>query len=337
MTEQEIYASIQVASEDDPLRPEFPADHPSFPATLALPLKLEGFTNVWIKNEASNPTGTHKDRMAWEIVVTYRDIIAKRMTDGIADRYPLPRFSIISSGSAAFAIQTQLRKYRLPNLKVLVDSGISEHIYAALVRIGCEVYVTDLSKKLLNTNDILEITNNREGIDITSNEALDPTLRFYDWMSYEILNLSPEYCFLPFGSGTLYENVLNINKRTVSSPEKDRRFMGDLSTVRACHFLGATTSNPRSKADKLYSPFSPFRHYNEQWIRMYKIAGYCGDESGVYNVKEHSLEMAQALAEKQGVECEPSGIAGLALLLEMRDRVPGDARIVIVCTGKLKL
>ena len=61
---------IIVASENDPLRPEFPADDPKFPATPTYQINVPGFSDVWIKDESYNPTGTHKDRMAWEIIVT---------------------------------------------------------------------------------------------------------------------------------------------------------------------------------------------------------------------------------------------------------------------------
>ena len=115
--ERKILHSIIVASENDPGRPEFPADDPKFPATPTVRIEVPGFSNVLLKDESKNPTGTHKDRMAWEIVVTYRDFLLAKERGQI--KGPLPAMSIISSGSAAFAIQTQLKKYGLPNLKVL--------------------------------------------------------------------------------------------------------------------------------------------------------------------------------------------------------------------------
>src|SRR5665213_822836 len=123
-TEESILQSIVIASEDDPLKPEFPSDDPKFPATPTYKIEIPGFSDVWLKDESYNPTGTHKDRMAWEIVVTYKDfLMAKKrgQTHG-----PLPSMSIISSGSAATAIQSQLIRHKLPNLKVLVDVNISD-------------------------------------------------------------------------------------------------------------------------------------------------------------------------------------------------------------------
>src|SRR3989344_5729525 len=97
--EERILKSIKVASENNPNKPEFPADNPKFPATPTYKIKVPGFANVWLKDESYNPTGTHKDRMAWEIVVTYRDFLLAKKEGQI--KRPLPSMSIISYGSAA--------------------------------------------------------------------------------------------------------------------------------------------------------------------------------------------------------------------------------------------
>ena len=332
--EEKILKSIVVASENNPNKPEFPADNPKFPATPTYKIEVPRFSNVWLKDESHNPTGTHKDRMAWETVATYRDFLLAKKRGQI--KGPLPQLSIISSGSAAFAIQLQLRKYNLPSLKVLIDANLDSKITTVLKRIGCEIYETDLGKKPFNWREILTLTHNPDGFDITSNEALDPTTRFYDWLSYEIINNSPDYCFIPFGTGNLYENILNINKKEVSTQNHDLRFKGNLEVLRRCNFFGATTNNPKSKADKLYSPHLPFVHYDEQWIRLYRYAGYCGPESNVYLLKENFLNKALEIADKNKISCEPSGIAGLALMLQIKNKLSKNKKMLIVSTGKTK-
>ena len=334
--EDKILKSIIIPSENDPNKPEFPPDNPKFPATETFPIEISGFANVWMKNEASNPTGTHKDRMAWEIVVSYRDFLLAKQRGLL--KSPLPHMSIISSGAAAIAIQNMLNKYKLPHLKVLVDANIDDRIIKILQRMGCEVFPANLAAKPFHWSEILALTNNKEGFDITSGVALDPTTRFYDWMSYEIINNSPDYAFIPFGTGNLYENVLNINKKEVTSIGfHDPRFQGDVEKLRYCNFIGATTNNPKSKADKLYSPHLPFVNFDQQWIEFYKTAGFCGPKSNVLNVKEESLDKATEIAEKQNIEFEPSGLAGLALMLQMKDELPRNKKYLIVNTGKSHL
>ncbi len=332
--EDKILESIIIASENDPKNPEFPADDPKFPATPIYKIKVPGFSDVWLKDESVNPTGTHKDRMAWEVVVTYRDFLLAKKRGQI--KGALPVMSLITSGSAAVAIQTQLIKYKLPNLKVLIDANLDSLIKKLLDKLGCEIYETDLSKKSLEWKEILTLTHNPGGLDITSNEALDPTTRFYDWMSYEIINSSPDYCFIPFGTGNLYENILNINKKEVSTKNHDPHFKGDIKKLRNCNFIGATTNNLKSKADKLYSPHLPFVHFDEQWIRFYRLAGFCGPGSEVILLKENYLDQALSLTLPKGIECEPSGIAGLALMLQMSNKLPKDKKMLIVNTGKTK-
>ncbi|MEK7122345.1 MAG: pyridoxal-phosphate dependent enzyme, partial [Patescibacteria group bacterium] len=166
--EARILRSIIVASENDPGKPEFPPGHPAFPATPTYKIDVPSFSSVWLKDESINETGTHKDRMAWEMIVTYRDfLISKRK--GVIKK--LPVLSILSSGSAALAIQTALRTYGLPNLRVLMNSKTDTRIVVALRAIGCHVYLENLGTKLFDWNDILRLTENLEGFDITSNEA----------------------------------------------------------------------------------------------------------------------------------------------------------------------
>lgn len=332
-TEAQILKSIIIASDNDPLKPEFPPEKPTFPATPTYKIKVPGFSNVWIKDESHNPTGTHKDRMAWEIVVTYRDFLLAKKMGRITT---LPQMSLITNGSAGFAIQKRLQEYHLPPLKCLVDASLNSEVKDILRKIGCEIYETDLSKKPFSWQEILKLTHNSEGFDITSSEALDPTTRFYDWLSYEIINSSPDYCFIPFGTGNLYENILNVTKNELLGNGHDPRFKGKMATLRRCNFIGASVNNPRSKAEKLYSPHLPFVHFGEQWIRFYRYAAYCGEKSDVQLLREEFLDQAITLGNSLGLNFEPSGLAGLGMLLQMKESIPKKAKILIVNTGKTK-
>jgi threonine dehydratase len=61
-----------------------------------------------------------------------------------------------------------------------------------------------------------------------------------------------------------------------------------------------------------------------------------GNQSGFFNVREDSVSQAIEIAKSQKIKFEPSGIAGLALLMQMKDSVPKDSKILIVNTGKTK-
>jgi len=333
--ERNILDSIVVASENNPLMPEFPVDNPKFPATPTYRIAIDGFPNVFLKDESYNPTGTHKDRLAWEIIVSYRQFLLHKLVSG--GDTTLPSMSIISSGSAAYAIQTQLKKYNLPNLKVVLDEQCCQNKAAAMRSLGCELYFTDLSKKCLSTEEILALTNNESGFDITSSNALDPRTRFYDWLSYEIINSSPDYCFIPYGSGHLYENVLNVVKKECNPHTSDPRFKGNLDIVRRCHYMGATVDNPSSKADKLYSPFLPFSVSKKQWLRFFRLSGCCGSQSNIHCIDEVYLDHAIGILTDLNVTFEPSGAGGLALFLQKRQDIDPAQKVLIVNTGKSKI
>ncbi len=332
--EEKILKSIAVPSENDPDNPEFPPDNPHWPSTPTRKIKVPGFSNVWLKDESVNPTGTHKDRMAWEMVVTYKRLLESKRAGRIDE---LPQLSIISSGSAANAVQQMLRKYDLPNLKILIDYQTDKKIKKNLGQIGCEIYEIDLSKRVLSTEDILKLTDNVGGIDITSDVSLGPFDIFYDWMSYDIIDQNADYVFVPYGTGNLYENIVNIAvKETKSLFFHDKRLKINPKEIRKCNFLGATTNNPNTKADKLYSPHLPFVHFDIRWIKLAIQKGYIGAESNVFSVQEVYFNKAMKIASSQGVDCEYSGIAGLSLMLQMKNKLSKNKKMLIVNTGKTK-
>ena len=332
--EAESLSHLSVGSENSPLTPAFPPDDPYIQATSCYQIDIPGFSNVWLKDESQNPTGTHKDRLACEIVVTYRQFLRSRQKGDWSGT--LPQMSIISSGSAAVAIQTALKRHRLPHLKVLVDFRLSKTLLEKLEAAGCKIFRTDLARKALGRKEILTLTNNDDGIDITSGVARGPTHKYYDCLSYEIINENPRYCFVPFGTGNLYENILNISKEALASDAPELRFSGCRAAISKCDFLGATTNDPSTKAEKLYAPHLPFVHFDEQWIRIYKLSGYCGRYSNIHRFEEKFLEEAMSLAEKLSINAEPSGLAGLALLLQMKDSLERNQKILVVNTGKVQ-
>lgn len=336
------YKRIRIPSNNNPDKPEFPPMpfyQPSFPASKTYRINVPGFSNVWLKDESSNPTGTHKDRLAWEVVIKYKSLI-----EGLKynDQRSLPQMSIISSGSAAIAIQHLFNLFNIPTrLKVLADHKLNSRIKEDISGIGCELYECDLSSKLLSSDDIKELTNNYNGIDITYREVLDPASdNYYDWLSYEIIREKPEYCLIPFGTGDLFINVLNIVKQEYFNSflsKHDPRFMSDTASLKNCHFLGASSNDPNTRLDKLFSYYLPSASAFNKYIHELKNEYKCvGSMTNYHFVDEKFVAEAMNIADKQGIKYEPSGIAGMALLLQKRDEIPYDAKILIVNTGKTR-
>jgi hypothetical protein len=323
----EVIENLFIPSVNDPDKPEFPPRPfftPKFPASQTRRITVPGFSDVWLKDESTNPGGTHKARMAWEVLIK-------------AKRYNIKEISLVSSGSAAIAIQHFFNLYGANTiLKVLVDHRIKPEIKASLVGIGCKVYETDLSAKPLTGKEIKELTDNHNGIDITYREILDRySDNYYDWLSYEILNESPSHCFIPFGTGDLFINVLIIAEREYNNRifKHDPRFRGNMNVINKCNFFGATSHNPNTRLDKLFSYYLPSLKEHNDYLNSLIDNARIGSSSGILDVEEEFVEEALQLAQAQGIASEPSGIAGLALLLQTRNDIPRDDKILIVNTG----
>ena len=136
---EKLYNSIQVPSNNDPSKPEFPPApfyKPQFPASSTYRLEVEGFSNVWIKDESSNPSGTHKDRLAWEVVIKYKALLESIKYQNNRE---LPQMSIISSGGAATAIQNLFNVFHIPvRLKVLIDYQLDTKMKLSLQELKAE-------------------------------------------------------------------------------------------------------------------------------------------------------------------------------------------------------
>ena len=290
--------------------------------TPLIKIEIPLFSQVYVKDESSNPTGTHKDRMAYEILKVYKNfLITKRGSEFSED---IPRMSLLSSGAAAIAIQSKLKKHNLQNLEVLLDEKTDPSIIRCLRNLGCRIYTQRFTDKMLSSEKILHLTNNEEGIDITSCKAFEPSKEFYRSLVEEI-DEDFGYVLMPFGSGNLYETFLNLAK------EKN------IGWLRKCNIIGGKIDNPKSIANQLYSPFRPFTDYSRQWLKMFRLQGYCGIKSNVYNVEESYLLEARDLLESYKINTSPEGCVGLALLLQLKDEIPKDKKILIINTGKSKL
>jgi hypothetical protein len=329
-----------VASDSDPDQPEFPPFSPRFPATPVYPIEVPQLgREILIKDESHNFTGSHKDRMAWEVVVYYKMIIQDLM-EPHAKSVAIPAASIISSGSAALAIQVMLRCYDLPSLRVLVDQRTDPRIVRKLRRVGCEVYLCDLYERELDSAAVLQLTENETGFDLTARNLIDPNRRtYYDWLAYEILNCGAKHVFIPVGTGDLYVNLLTVLRDELLGITDDRRLVGGSSAIEGLELYGATSSDRKTKMDRLYAPYRPTLEEARRVVKEMCDQGLCGTRSGIYDIRERVVKDALGIARANKIRCDESGIAGLSLLLHMSEdgMMPTDGPVLVVNTGWLAL
>ena len=277
--------------------------------------------------------------MAWEIVVYYRSLIEDLLAPH-SKTLTLPSASIISNGSAAIAIQLMLRCHGLPGLKVLVDEKTDERIVERLLGVGCEVFAHDLSERELDSSDVLALTENPTGFDVTARNLVDPTRRtYYDWLAYEIFNCGAKHIFIPVGTGDLFVNVLTVLRDELMGVANDRRLDGGISKIEGLELYGATSKDWKTKMDKLYATHRPTLDEARRVVSEVREAGHCGTNTDVYNVKETIVGSALSLAKANGIRCDESGIAGLSLLLQKAGelKIAEDEKILVVNTGWMSL
>ncbi len=156
-----------------------------------------------------------------ETGITHKDILARELLEYLAKNYDRNVISVISSGSFCFAMEMEniLRHNGDFEIRVLVDER-NTNLIESLKNSGLKYYATNLSQQL-NSQDILRLTNNMNGLDVTnlnqfedfepySNLAFDFQNRI-QYLQKEIKNV-----FVPFGSGNLHKalielQILNLN------------------------------------------------------------------------------------------------------------------------------
>jgi hypothetical protein len=337
---RKILEDIQVPRNgDDPDRPEFPPDSPRFPATPEVVIQNEPFM-LMIKDESWNPTGSHKDRWAWEKLLWYRSEIERALSAHGSRKTPvqLRAMSMISSGSAALALQTLLRLHGLPPLRVVMDgTRPPPGVIPKLESIGAVVYRRDLDQAFLKEFDVLDATDNVGGFEITTRDIATPEHEcFYDWLVCEILLLRPTYIFVPFGTGDLFTNILAVLANEATAKARDKR-LGELSPedLQGIHVLGATTDNPQTRMDKLYAKHRPTEDEIDLKRRNLIATGIIGERSAVIPIADSWAVKAAKIARDQNIRTELSGIAGLGLFLSIRAELPLTEKdvVVVVNTG----
>jgi len=336
--------SIPVFSEADP-------HHPEWQETPIIPLDLspEGYGELYVKNEAdraSNPTGTIKDRAAWELATLYRDFARAlylklrlgRLTKEELEGIPVPRLSFITSGNEGRAVAERFKLHDLPPPKLIVGQDILPAYLESLKALRADLYSVDLNEKL-DADAIRRVSNNEGGIDITSVRSLQPQTIFYDWHVHEAFNFSPDKIFVPYGSGRLAENYLYWQMRTMRNEgnnTRDPRLKASAGSVVSMDILAAEPSSPTSVADKLTAPFKPFLLFRDSDINALAHVHFTGRETNKYPVSESSINEAFSLLKSRGLQTEPSGAASLALYLMhfKRGLIGKNEKVLVVNTGE---
>jgi hypothetical protein len=334
---------IPVMSENDPDNPEWP-ESPIIYADLSQDRAGE----VLIKNEADtrcNPTGTCKDRPAWECVCLYRDsarALEMRRLNGELRRgiemEPVPRITIITSGNMGHALAHAFKQYNLPPPKLIFPRTTSENIIQFFRGVRADVYIADLDDHALKPHEIMQIANHEHGVELTSAMSIEPQAIFYDWLAHQCFNVNPDRIYTARGSARLMENLITWQYRTMRNDavgRRDPRLKVPVWRVISMDVIGAVPTNRRSLATMLNASFNPFVIFEEQDISALVSLSCTGSSTGLCYVSDERILQAYEIMNRY---CETSynGAASMAAYLEQRDegRIRPDERVLIINTGK---
>lgn len=320
-----------------PTRPEFPPWNPKFPATQTRKIKIPGLERVTIllKDESLNPSGTHKSRMGWEVAREYAKMLERKLRTG----REIPQMSIISAGNGAMAIGDMLAFFGGPKINALVDKNLSPQIIAQMERHNVIVFRTDLSKKELGSDEILKLTRNSHGIDLTRGKLAEEIARnYYDWLTFEILNAKPEYVIVPYGTGQLFDNILMHYNAQLRELKADPRLLAERMREGGLNLIGVAAP-VGSVAEKLSAPFlsdstkHEFKTTKRNIVTQMISQGILGEHSRIEEVEDKWFFEARKIARELKIRAEPSALAGLAWLLKHKKDIP-KSRTLIVNTGR---
>ena len=336
------------------IRKEDP-DHPEWKPTPVRKINLVQFgydVVVYVKDESENPTGTFKDRKAWELGPINTRIFAENVWRLYSKRnlpkIRIPRLDEITMGNSGGAQAAMNERYDLPPPKLLIDTGTPDEQKKSLLTLRADIYAVDLSRNIFTggrepytPEQIRILTNNAQGHDITSTHIIQPHRDYYDWHVHESFNVKPDTIFIPFGSGELLANYLTWQRITAVNAarhEKDIRLNAkpeDVLKINICAAGPRATMN--SCADKLTGP-KPFLYYTDNDIDWLIDMQCTGARTGIYSLSEEEIKLGHNILTLSGIKTEYSAASSLGLCLQMleKGRIHKKEKILIVNTGKGK-
>ena len=288
---------------------------PLFP----LPAEVAGL-DVWVKNEAANPTGSHKDRFSWGAV-------------GRAAAAGYAGIAAASSGNAALSLAAYSAAYGLA-CEVAVTTDIPDALAGAVRDTGATLHVFDSAEQRWDflrgrTGDpgTLVVTNYTRPVAGGSPFGID-AMRAIGWEIRSGLQRLPEHVVIPVSRGDLaYGVCLGLQQMARRHGESCPPVhlvepFPRLAAVRAgagVHdsFTGSAAGTPSIGGDST----------TVQALRV------LDDTGGSPVVLSSEVEEARIRLARMGILCEGTSATVLPAVEELRGRgvaAPGESIVVVL-------
>ena len=290
-----------------------------------------GLRQIYLKFEGSNPTGTHKDRIAFAQVL-----------DAMRRGYDTVTIATCGNYGVAMALAASLA-----GVKCLIF--IPDYYHTSRIN-----EMTDLGAQIRKVPGDYENAVNHSSVEAREKELYDanpggenvlPQLRAYGEIAYEIydeLRDAPPVVAVPVSNGTtlagIYKGFLSLYRRGKTSKIPH---MAAGSSYRKNPIVQAWINN-REACEDLPPEKIHETKINEPLINWHSIDGDLAldairlSEGWAVNASDKSMSSySKLIREKEGIHVLPASTAGLIALIERhkKEPLPND-RYVIVLTGK---
>ena len=290
-----------------------------------------GLDNLYIKNDAVNPTYSFKDRPAGVAVSKARE-------------FGLGAVGCASTGNLASATAAHAAKGGLP-CHVFAPSDIEMAKIAQALSYGADYHAIDGTYD--DANRVAARVGDRDGIGIVNINMRSYYVEGSKTLAYEVAEQLgwqvPDRLVVPVGSGAMLNAICKgfeeLQRASLLAPGSDLPGMGMVAAQpRGCAPVVDAFKNNRAKVAPVERPDTVARSLaigdpGDGRYVLNRLAQYNGLAEDCSN--REILDAILLLARTEGVFTEPAGGVSVAVLRKMvqQGRIDRDERVVCYITG----
>ena len=320
-------------------------------AGLSDRLGFTGHGGVWVKDETNNVAGSHKARHLFTEMVQL--LMSEAAGTSRWNATSRPRLAIASCGNAAIAASTIARAVEWP-IDVFVPPSASANVLEHLDALGATVTVCPRREAdpagdpcVFRFREAVAAGSVPFGVQGTENAWCRDGGRTIGWEITDVMDHRADRVFVQVGGGAFAACVGSSLKSAGVHPmlhavqaagcaPLERAWRRAIATggvhnvgVRWSECMWPWEDEPRSLADGILDDET------YDWIGVLDAMADTGG-SPVVASEEHIVEAHRLARELTDINVSPTGSAGLAGILAIRDHIADDERVVVVFSGVMR-
>ena len=306
---------------------------------------------VWVKDETGNVAGSHKARHLFTILLHLRAAELLRLapwsssSSEASSGSERPALAIASCGNAALAAATLARAAAWP-IEVFVPDWADATVVTRLGELGARV--TSCERRAGDPPGDPTVLRFREAVDAGavpfSVQGPENALcldggRTIGWEMNEILDHTLDRVFVQVGGGAFAACVGAAFRAAGVHPLIQPVQAEGCAPLALAWDLAGGDLHPERRWAEIMKPWPAPRSIADgilddetyDWIGVFEAMKGCGGTPVV--ASEDVIVRAHELASSTGIDVSPTGSAGLAGLLSIRDQVDDAERVAVIFSG----